>query len=182
MADLSDEEILHRALKSEPQLFAEIVSRYKAAFLRKAQVILKNEQQAEDAVQEAFVKIYIKGGRFKKVAGASFRSWAYKILINTCLTMYRTNSRVRTHLSAQQFDESLLFTPNTEWEKHVSRDEFLSVLSRLPSAVSSLLHRMVVLGRNSEDIAQEESVSVSVVRTRLHRARKAFEKIRLELI
>jgi RNA polymerase sigma-70 factor (ECF subfamily) len=57
--------------------------------VRKAVSILRDEEDAHDAVQETFVRIYMASGRFVKKEGASFSSWAYAILVNQCYTAYK---------------------------------------------------------------------------------------------
>ena len=178
----TDEEVLRLSIATDPELFSVIVRRYQEAFLRKARSILKDEAEAEDVVQEVFVKIYAKGARFHRVAGASFKSWAYKILINTCLTVYRKTSRTRINVSPEEFDETLLAVAgNDASESRLSYDAFLSILSRMPQTLALLLRRMVLFGQHPKEIALSEGISTGAVRTRLHRARRAFEKVRIEI-
>ena len=92
VADCSDEELLARS-ERHPSLFAAIVERYQAAFLRKASQVVGDQEEARDVVQETFVKIYRYAGRFEKQEGASFSSWAYKILMNTSFTHYQKRKR-----------------------------------------------------------------------------------------
>src|SRR3989344_3515123 len=80
-----DEEILYASVK-RPRFFEVLVDRYTDPFHNKVRGIIGNREEVDDIVQEAFVKIYLNARRFKVQEGASFKSWAYKILINTCLT------------------------------------------------------------------------------------------------
>jgi len=91
-ANLQDEEVLARSLK-HPSLFALLVRKYEAPFLRKAESIIRSRETAEDIVQETFTKIYLNASKFKKQEGASFSSWGYRILINTALTHYARAKR-----------------------------------------------------------------------------------------
>ena len=77
--NLPDEEILAISLVS-PSAFEILVDRYQSAFLRKAGSIVKRKEEAEDATQETFVKIYLNGKKFKKKKRA--------ILSKTGLTKY----------------------------------------------------------------------------------------------
>ena len=86
--NLPDEEILAISLVS-PSVFEILVDRYQSAFLRKAGSIVKRKEEAEDATQETFVKIYLNAKKFKKEkAGDSFKNWAYKILVNCAISRY----------------------------------------------------------------------------------------------
>src|SRR5262245_59938532 len=85
---LADAELLALSIE-KPAYFEEIVARYQRAFVRKAVSILRDDNDAYDAVQETFVRIYTAARRFKPQEGASFSSWAYKILVNQCYTAYK---------------------------------------------------------------------------------------------
>ena len=100
----SDEEILALSV-THPSLFALLVRKYEAPFMRKAMGIVHEETAAEDIAQEAFTKIYLNAGKFKTVDGASFSSWGYRILINTALTHYQ--KRKKDGARTVQLDEEI---------------------------------------------------------------------------
>ena len=83
LAEAKDEAILTASLRN-PNLFGVLVDRYQDAFMRSAQRVVKTREDAEDIVQEAFTKIYKNAKKFKKQEGIEFKSWAYKVLVNTC--------------------------------------------------------------------------------------------------
>lgn len=174
--DMSDEEILALSTK-HPHLFEFIIDRYEAALLRKAKAILYNDEEAEDMVQEAFTKIYINAGKFKVQDGASFKSWAYRILINTCFTRYQKIKRekgARTSMDPEVF-ESLGDFKSRDFEKQEVSEYVFSVLSKIPEHLSRVLVLHVLEGRPQEEVAKIEGVSVGAVKTRVHRAKKAFK-------
>ena len=86
--NLPDEEVLKLSI-TKPWLFAVLVDRYQSAFLRKAISIVRDKNDAEEIVQDAFTKIYIHAGTFTPQDGAKFSSWAYRILMNTAFTRYQ---------------------------------------------------------------------------------------------
>src|SRR3989344_5685244 len=92
VASMSDEELLKHSF-DKPHLFEKLLNRYEEAFLRKAYYILGTKEAAEDAVQDAFVKIYKNARRFQPQPGAGFKSWGYRILVNTCFTAYKKHKR-----------------------------------------------------------------------------------------
>lgn len=182
---LTDEQLLKESIAVDPDLYAELVARYQEPFLRKARSILRNHVDAEDATQEAFVKMYIKGKTFKVVEGASFRSWAYRILINTCLTAYRKKARARMYVLAEDLEELppsiLQASAEATVGSALKYDEFLSIISRLPQKFASLLRDLVMAGESLKKLAEREGVSVGAMRTRLHRARRAFRNIQMKM-
>src|SRR3989344_8098421 len=89
---LPDAEVLVLS-RQTPSLFRILMERYEAAFRRKARSIVGEREEVQDIVVETFTKIYLKSGQYRSQPGASFKSWAYKILVNTALTYYRRLKR-----------------------------------------------------------------------------------------
>jgi RNA polymerase sigma-70 factor (ECF subfamily) len=177
-AALSDEEVLSRSL-SHPSLFAIIVRKYEAPFMRKVMGILRDEEEAIDVVQVAFTKIYLNAGKFQKQEGAQFSSWAYRILINTALTQYAKRKRERG--ATVELDEEIwALIPDKnlrQFEKKELVDEVASVLTRMPAPLAAALTAFFLEGKSQEEIAQKEGLSVGAIKTRVHRAKKEFTKI-----
>ena len=175
---MPDEELLAASIK-QPSLFALLVRKYEAAFLRKAMSIVHDEHAAEDIVQEAFTKIYINAGKFQKQEGASFSSWGYRILINTALTHYA--KRKRAGLANVQLDEEIwALIPDKnlrQFERTELTDLVASVLTRMPDALSRALSGFLIDGKSQEELAEQEGLSVGAIKTRVHRAKKEFKKI-----
>lgn len=172
----SDEELLAAAL-ARPALFAELVARYEAAFLRKAQGIVRSREEAEDIVQETFTKIYLHGKKFSPQEGASFSSWGYRILINTALTHYAKRKR-EMGTRADLEPELLALVPDKDlrqFEKKEFADLVASVLTRMPEPFARALTKFFLEGKSQEEIAREEGVSVGAIKTRVHRAKQAFK-------
>lgn len=173
----SDEELLALSL-SQPVLFAQLVSKYEAPFLRKAERILGEREAAEDVVQEAFTKIYLYANRFKKQEGASFSSWGYRILINTALTKYQKRKRDRgatIELDPEVY-EGLADSIDVSGEREL-RDEIASVLVRMPQPLAAALTKHFLEDKPHEAAAQELGLTEGAVKTRVHRAKKEFKKI-----
>ena len=183
LSEKSDEEILTLSLK-HPHVFEEIIKRYEAPFMRKATSILYNKEESEDIVQEAFTKIYINAHRYKKQPGATFKSWAYRILINTAFTRYQKTKReriVRRNMDPEVF-EALGDLKSRDFEKLEVAEYVFSILSKIPEHLSRVLQLHIIEGRSQEEVAEIEGVSVGAVKTRVHRAKKAFKNIDIALI
>jgi len=174
----SDEELLEASI-SHPSLFAKLVQKYEAPFIRKALSIVHEMEEAEDIVQEAFTKIYLNAKKFKPVEGASFSSWGYKILVNTALTHYMKRKREQG-TRAQIEPELMELLPDKnlrQFEKKELADEIASVLTRMPEPLARALSAFLIDGRSQEEIAESEGVTVGAIKTRVHRAKQEFKKI-----
>jgi RNA polymerase sigma-70 factor (ECF subfamily) len=175
---LSDEEILARSV-SEPDLFVYIVRRYEDAFTRKVLKVLWSPEDAEDVVQEAFTKIYVHADRFKKVEGASFKSWGYTILMNTAFTKYRKKKKElgRTAEITPEHFENLPDTTHEESFGLELRDSMLSIFARMPEHLSRVLDLHFLKQIPQQVIAEREGVSVGAIKTRVHRAKAEFREL-----
>ncbi len=178
LAALSDAEVLSRAAK-EPELFAVLVRRYEAALLRRARTILFSPEDAEEAVQDAFTKMYLYADKYHPQEGATFSSWAYTILNRVAYTKYRAKMSEfgkRADLLPEHY-ESLPDTRAEFLEDLSLRSEVLAALSKLPETAAKILRLQFIEGKSQEEIAHEERLSVPAVKTRIHRAKKLFKQI-----
>jgi RNA polymerase sigma factor (sigma-70 family) len=178
LLEKSDEEILGLSIKN-PNLFSIILDRYQDAFLRKAESVLHSREDAEDIVQETFSKIYLHANKFKVQDGASFKSWGYKILLNTAFTCYKKRKKDRGAVFSPdpEFYEAMPDKTSRQFEKQEVSDYLVSVLSRMPDTLSRVLRLHFIEGRPQEEIAEIEGVSVGAIKTRVHRAKKEFKKV-----
>lgn len=171
---LSDEELFTISL-TKPQLFALVVRRYEAAFLRKAFQILKTKEAAEDAVQETFTKIYFKAKYFESRGEGSFKSWGYKILMNTTFTHYQKARRGNVVQLPEEFEEFLPDLGGIAFQEQKELADYIaSIFVKMPDAMASVLNKFFIEGKSQEEIAEEEGVSVGSVKTRVYRAKEVF--------
>ena len=174
---LKDEEILQLSV-SRPSVFEVLVERYQAPFLRKAHKILRSREDAEDAVQEAFTKIYLNAGRFQTQERCQLRSWGYKILMNTCFTLYEKRKR-RTGSRTYMEDEMLfnLADKEDDGKENELRDLAASLLANLPKHMHRVLHLHFIMGYRQREIADMEGETVGAVKTRIFRAKEELRKV-----
>jgi RNA polymerase sigma-70 factor (ECF subfamily) len=174
----SDEEILSLS-SSSPAFFEVLVDRYNQAFLRKAFNVIGDKEDAEDIVQETFIKIYRNANSFKAKDGASFKSWGYKILLNTSFTHYQRKKR-RGEIFADFPQEFCDIIPDKDVENIKEKeilDYIASVFLRMPKNLAEVLRVHFLEGRHYKDIAAKEGITVSAIKMRVYRAKKEFKKI-----
>lgn len=171
-----DEEILVLSVKN-PGLFGILVDRHQKAFLRAANKIVNHSEESEDVVQEAFVKIYRHADRFEEREGASFKSWAYKIVINTALTHYKKLKIIQK--SEEYADYNFygdVIENNTEMEIDM-KIMVSKILKDMPVQLRAVLKKYYLEDKSQKDIALEENISVTAVKMRLFRAKKFLKKL-----
>ncbi len=174
---IPDEAILHSS-QERPGLFGILVERYQAPFLRLAQRVVRERTEAEDIVQEAFVKIYRYAKRFKKGEGRKFSSWAYKIVLNTAITHYH-KVRKRAWQLPEDVDPTADEAQVRFKEAVVDRETeamVRSVLEVMPEDLRTLLAAYYLEDKSYKTIATNEGITIGALKMKLFRARKLFRK------
>ncbi|HEY4506466.1 MAG TPA: RNA polymerase sigma factor [Candidatus Paceibacterota bacterium] len=176
--NLRDEELLTRSLK-EPELFSLIVARYEEPFLRKARSIIGDREEVQDIVQETFTKIYLYAKKFEHQEGATFNSWAYKILLNTTFTYYQKLKKAGeavAHLDEEIW--SLIPDKSGSLFKRIELEDMISsILLKMPEPLARVLALHFIDDMPHAEIAEIEGVTLSAVKTRIHRAKKEFKRL-----
>lgn len=172
----SDEEILIRSI-SRPWEFQELVSRYETPFIRKALSIIYNQEDAEEIVQDTFTKIYVNANRFTPTPGATFSSWAYRILTNTAFTYYNKKRRHQERVMNVHPDFEHLLSDADGQTVTITKDAVDRMLAKLPPHFSIVLRLHYIERWPQQDIAEELGESTSAIKVRVHRAKKALAKI-----
>lgn len=176
LATASDEEVLI-AMKKDPEALGVLIDRYEAAFLRKARSILYSPEEAEEAVQDVFTRIYVYADRYQPQAGASFSSWAYAILTRLCFTRYQKLKKERGRTQEMEPETYERLRDHGDFVEELAlKDEVVIALARLPDVAAKALALQFLEGKTQEEIAASEGTSVSAVKTRVHRAKKLFKK------
>ena len=177
--DYKDEEVLALSV-ARPSVFEMLVDRYQNEFLRTAFKIIKSKEEAEDIVQESFTKIYLNAKKFRNIEGASFKSWAYKIVLNTSFNHYKKLKRIRESVKYvdSTFYEGVADVKNNDFENEADMKACISqILPQLPSHLQGVLKKYYLEDKSQKEIAQEEGVSIVSIKMRLFRAKRLFRKI-----
>lgn len=173
------DEVILQSSQEQPALFGILIDRYQAPFLRLAQRVVRERTEAEDVVQDAFVKIYRYAKGFKKGQDRKFSSWAYKIVLNTSITHYHKVRKRELHIPEDmdptageahiRFKEAVI---NRETEEVVQ-----SVLDMMPEDLGGLLRAYYLEDKSYKTIAAASGLSIGSLKMKLFRARKLFRKL-----
>lgn len=177
LEEMKDEDIL-RASQNEPAMFEILVEKYQQPLMRAAFRIVRSREEAEDIVQESFVKIYKNSDKFQKMEGIEFKSWAYKIAVNTAITHYRKLKRGEFLVE----DPAIFEAPEDDNmdDKFFAVDakaEVAEILKTMPEHLGTVLKKYYLEDKSYKTIAAEEKISIPTLKMRLFRAKKVFKKI-----
>ena len=176
----SEELVLVRAAKGgDDAAFGELVRRYDRNVFRIAQHITQNREDAEDVVQDAFLKAYTNLQQFQEQS--KFYTWLVRIAVNEALMKLRRRRPERTVSLDEEIkteDDSVPrevadWAPNPE--QNYNQAELKEILSRtiqgLPSGFRTVFVLRDVEGLSTEETAEALELSVPAVKSRLLRAR-----------
>jgi RNA polymerase sigma-70 factor (ECF subfamily) len=176
---LEDAELVRLSQGGDNRAFDELVRRYRDKVYRLSFKILRHEEDASEALQDAFLSAYRGLRNFK--SESTFSTWLYRIATNASLMKYR--KRRDNHVSLEQSqshndDAEPLEVP--DWSSQPEDDlldsETRQVMEesveRLPEDLRIVFQRRDVLEESNADVAEALDLSVAAVKSRLHRARK----------
>ena len=177
---LSDDEIIARLRKGERRHFASLVDRYRDRGFSLALRILRNREDAEEALQDAFVRAWSALGRFE--GASSFGTWFYRILYNVCMTSLAKKKQAPLFGGT---DEAGLPEPAAEpdFPGDYSGVEMRDLVSRvgdalagLPARYATVLSMFYVQDLSYPEIAEVTGQPIGTVKTHLFRGRLLLQK------
>jgi RNA polymerase sigma-70 factor (ECF subfamily) len=174
-ADASDESIVARVLAGDTDAFEALVRRHNRRVFRATRAILKSDDDAEDAMQEAYVSAFAHltdfGGR------ARFSTWLVRIAVYEALGRLRRGKRL-TSLDDAEFEEPMATTRDPE--QAASDVELRGLLEHavdaLPVGFRAVFVMRAVEGMSVSETAEALDIPEETVRTRLHRARGLLQQ------
>jgi RNA polymerase sigma-70 factor, ECF subfamily len=178
-ASIDESTLVAQAREGDARAFGELVRRYEGKIFRLAQHITQNREDAEDVLQETFLKAYEHLDQFK--GDSKFYTWIVRIAVNQALMKLRRRKTDKSVSLDETIDtgEDTITREIAAWdedpEQRFSREELGEILD---TAVDSLEppYRSVFVLRDIEELSTEETaealnLSVPAVKSRLLRAR-----------
>ena len=172
-----DSEVLTASL-DDPSLFAVLVDRYQRPFLRLAYGVVRQQEEAEDIVQEAFCDIYRNARKFHTQEGASFKSWAYRVVLNKAISHYRKLKKERERFTALEPAHYENLGVSERLSEELDRQMTVErLLSQLPPDLERIVTAYYVDDKSYADIAAGEDISLSTLKMRLFRAKRILRSM-----
>ncbi len=176
---MNDKEIIKQIKAGHTEAYGDFIREYHKKVLGYCLSMLSNRTDAEEAVQDIFVKAYNSLDRFK--GNSAFSTWLYRITANHCLDILRKKNRRKTvSLDALIEDEGSriegLFASNrAESSALENRDLADKILATLPADYRTILTLREANGLEYQEISAILGCSLDAVKGRLARARKLLQ-------
>ncbi len=167
--------------------FADVAMEFMPALYSAAMRMTRNPSDAEDLVQETYLKAYRSFGGFQD--GTNLRAWLYRILTNTYINTYRAKQRRPQEDDLAEVEDLFLYrrigaleaavasrSAEDEMMAMFTDDEVKAALEALPESFRIAVYLADVDGFAYKEIADILEIPIGTVMSRLHRGRKAMQK------
>jgi len=153
--------------KAQAQLYQYLAPKMYGVCLRYS----KDETEAEDNLQEGFLKVFEKIGSFRHEG--SFEGWVRRIMVNAALERYRKNHLMHPVEDMGVFDGPEL---NEQIISEMSAKDLMKIINELPPRYRMVFNLYVFEGFNHKEIAEEMKISVGTSKSNLARARAILQE------
>lgn len=175
----SDEQIIKGCKKGKRHAFNLLYKKYASILLGICMRYSRNRTEAEDVLQEGFIKIFRKIESFE--GRGPFKNWLIKIMVNTAINHYKANKK---HDQNEQFnaekidhiydDGTEVHQPETKFD--LSADDMMKMINNLPDGYRMVFNLYVFEGMSHQEIAEIMEIKVSTSKSQLSKARKYLRK------
>ena len=181
MAD-SDDKLVEKAKKGDRGAFERLVARHQRMALNTAYRILRNREDAEDAAQESFIRVYTFLSTLRE--GTKFTSWLYRIVTNVCLSKMKETSSQQIFVEADGEEAEAkhpeLSDGTVNPEEVVAKDEFNGQIRELVVSLPPHYRAIITLYHLNDlsyhEIAETLGLPMGTVKTHLYRAKAMLKK------
>jgi RNA polymerase sigma-70 factor (ECF subfamily) len=180
---LSDEEIVARVRAGDCELFEAIMRRHNTRIYRAARAILGDDHEAEDVMQDAYVRAYEHLHEFE--GRSRFATWLTRIAVHEALARVRRQRRLDP-LDSHSEEPSMITQSEMSPEQLASDGEMHAVLEQaidsLPDDFRSVLVLRLIEGLSGAETAECLGIPEETVKTRLYRARGRLQEVLMSAV
>lgn len=165
--------LIERCLEKDPKAQYQIYKLYADAMFNVARRMLKNEEDARDILQEAFVDAFTKLKSFR--FDASFGSWLKRIVVNKCINFINKKRLLTTELEkVNHLDFAVEQEDDFDWD--IETKMLREAIKKLPLGAKTVLNLYLFEGYDHQEIADILSVSVSTSKAQYSKAKKKLRQ------
>jgi RNA polymerase sigma-70 factor, ECF subfamily len=181
---ITDTQLVAQFKRGSNDAFEEIVSRYESKVFNLAMRFTRNQEDAEEVLQDVFTTIYKKIDGFQ--GKSAFSSWLYRIVVNAAFMKLRKRKQNQTVfledlspvVKQHCLDREALFAIRSDSFAHhrEMRDMLTNAINRLPEQYRAVFVLRDVDGMSNQEVGEILSLSIPAVKSRLHRSRLMLRK------
>ena len=167
------QEIVEKCRKNDPAAQQKLYKLLASKLLGIAVRYTKSRYEAEDYVQEAFIKIFTHLDSYK--GEGSFEGWAKKILVNTILKEKQKNNVLKHSIDIEESWETE--SHSYDMSSQISHQELLQVINALPEGQKMVFNLFVIEGYEHKEIAEMLNITEGTSKSQLFAAKKRLREL-----
>ena len=172
---MQEAELIKLAQKGNQESFCSLIEAYEKKIYNIAYKFMRNEHDAQDAAQEAIIKIYTN--LHKYLFNSSFSTWMYRVTANTCMDLLRKR---KANVGIENFENLFVSkegNPDSESINKELGDNIKKAINLLPEKYIPVIVLKDVNGLKYEEIAEILKLTLGTVKSRIARAREKLRDI-----
>lgn len=170
---MTDEQLIKACLQEDAASQRELYNRYSSRMLGVCHRYARNPSDAEDILQEAFIRVFSKMGQFK--FEGSFEGWIRRIVVNTALKKY-TLTRYAVEVTGLESPNGQEKTDDPAAYSQLTQKDLLALINNLPDGYRLIFNLHVIEGYPHEEIAVMLGIQPGTSRSQLVKARNMLQK------
>ena len=170
---MTEEELIRGCIQEEAFCQKEVFHRYAGRMLGVCNRYARNSADAEDILQDAFIKVFEKLHQFK--FEGSFEGWIRKIMVNTALKKYSLR-RYEKEVGSYEIKERDESGMEPSAYAHLTQKELLELINNLPEGYRMVFNLYVIEGYQHDEIAEMMNIQPGTSRSLLVKARTMLQK------
>jgi RNA polymerase sigma-70 factor (ECF subfamily) len=168
----SEEDLISRCLNNDPKAHEDFYRRFAPKMYGVCMRFAKNQMEADDILQEGFIKIFTNLKTFRKEG--SLEGWVRRTIVNTAINLYKKNIKYLKDIGIEQA-EVIQNTEQGSLDK-ISVDELLNLIRDLPTGYRMVFNLNIIEGYSHKEIGQLLKISENTSKSQLSRARQVLQK------
>lgn len=178
-SETSEIKIIEDCISGKRRAQSKLYKKYANTLLGICLRYSRNKSEAEDVLQEGFIKIFMNIKKFRKEG--SFEGWMKRIMVNTALLNSRDNLKHYFHADIDSLEQSLHVESEFEINDNYSAKELMNLVQNLPDGYRMVFNLYVFDDYTHKEIAQMLGISEGTSKSQLARARKFLQNKIFEL-
>ena len=183
---ISDEQIIEGCLSGKRKAYNRLYRKYAAVMMGICMRYCKNRQDAEDVLQEGFIKVFTKMEKYRHEG--SFEGWIKRIMVNTAIDHYQINLRHAYHKEINAIDQTKILDgqidhdPDPSPLQELPKEQLISLIQSLPDGYRMVFNLYAIEGYSHREIAESLGITDNTSKTQLMKARRSLREKLNELV
>ena len=174
---IADEHIVDGCKAGKRKAYSMLYKKYASTMLGLCLRYCKNLHEAEDVLQEGFIKVFNNISRFRQEG--SFEGWIKRIMVHSAIDHYKSNLKNQMHQDISEIEEKIGEDNGKEdnyKDIEIPKERLMAMIQELPDGYRIVFNLFAIEGFSHKEIAEQLEVSENTSKTQLLKARKALRR------